>query len=385
MRFYSALFTASVLFTCGLSLPGCKPTDGTSSDARKIENRHELSKAEQMERLRKAFNWDRFVSNEYLPTEIDSSERSPHSDSPDLKKITVGLPWLQNDQTPALWLGLSRGYFREEGLDIEIAQGGPGRDNLLFLLSGQVDITIASCATGIIRVLASETGGEIVAVGALQKAYPYAYIGLDKNTPSDQASSRIPTAEDFRGSTLGMTPGGETFLAFALDVMGLDSDDIKVRKAGSGLIPLTSGVYDFYTTMSDNNPRRLEAMGFKNWMLWEFKEHGWEDYHNVISVLPRTLESDPESVRAFLRALDRSLRELLDGTPIEIAKEILPYVEETGLTPELIALRLERQRPITTATDDEPLLHMTTSRWVEAAAILWRLGVIDLPHDASAQ
>ncbi|MEM9161321.1 MAG: ABC transporter substrate-binding protein [Verrucomicrobiota bacterium] len=363
-----------------LFIAACSDKEDPSSLQNELAGRQAMSDQERFDLLADAFPWERIVSNSYLLREPNPSPSAPSSESAATQKLIVALPWLPNDQTPALWLGLSRGYFAAEGLDLEIVPGGPGRDNLLFLLSGKVDLTIASNATGIIRVLASKTGGELVAVGSLQKEYPYAYIALDKSIPSDQPSSRTPTRDDFRGKVLGMTPGGESFLAFALDSLQLDSSEIEIRKAGSSLVPLTEGVFDFYTTMADNNPRKLEAMGHHNWMLWRFSDHGWIDYHNVIVTRPNFLESNPELVRSFLRALDRSARALLDEETIEVAKEILPFVADTGLDATMIARRLELQRPLTLATDDEPLLHTTKDKWIEAAAMLWRLGVIEVPN-----
>lgn len=361
---------------------------GPSLDERDIANdegaRLAVSEQESFEKLNSALPWERYVSNDFLPGETNFKSEAKTNGESQLETIRIGLPWLPNDQIPALWLGMSRGYFAAEGLQLDIVPGGPGRDNLLLLLSGKIDLTIASSATAIIRMLTSDTGGQVVAVAALQKEYPYAYLAIDQEIPKTETSQRIPKADDFRGKVLGMTPGGESFLVFALEKLGLQRSDITIRKAGSSLVPLTNGVFDFYTTMTDNNPRKLEAMGFQNWMLWEFSEHGWVDYHNVVSALPETLETKPEIIRAFLRALDRSLRAVLDEDSTEVAQEILPFVKGTGLTTQLIARRLELQRPLTIAKPAEPILHMTTQRWTEAAAMLWRLGIIDIPDHTSS-
>ncbi|MBC2607941.1 ABC transporter substrate-binding protein [Pelagicoccus albus] len=374
----ATLLAALTLFACRAS------KEKTNDKEASTTNRLEFSEEESHQKLKDAFSWDRYVSNDYLPIQGETDFSNFKSATGPTKKLRVALPWLVNDQVPALWFGLARGYFEQEGLDIEVVPGGPGRDNLILLLSNQVDIAIASSTTSVIRMLASDTGGEVVAVGALQKEYPYAYIAIDQTIPQSQTSQRELTAEDFRGKKLGMTPGGEIFLSFALEKLGLESSDIVVSKAGTSLVPLTNGVYDYYTTMADNNPRKLEAMGYQNWMLWEFRKHGWEDYHNVVTVLPSTLQNDAESVRAFLRGLDHSLRELLAADSLSAAKEIHPLIEESGLTAELIARRLDLQRPLSLAKPNEDLLFMTEDRWVEAAAILWRHGAIDLPDQTSS-
>jgi NitT/TauT family transport system substrate-binding protein len=365
-----------LVFSGAIILCACQPKDESAKNVEETSSptrlKHTVAEAEAL--VEAAFPWDRLVTNAFLPAENRSEPVSPK----ELQTLSVALPWLPNDQVPALWLGLARGFFKEEGLELDVRPGGPGRDPQILLLSGHVDLAISSSATSVIRLLSSETGGDIVTVGALQKNYPYAYIALDKSIPQTERSTRTLTAEDFRGRTLGMTPGGEFFLTFALQKLGLSQSDLKIIKAGSSLLPLTEGVCDFYTTMADNNPRKLEAMGFNNWVLWQLSDHGWIDYHNVITAHPKTAEERPEAIRGFMRALDRAVREIL-ADPENAAEAILPYVEETGLTLELIQRRLEMQRPLTLATAEEPLLHMRKERWISAAAMLWRHGLIDLP------
>lgn len=372
--FYGLLVLATLAF-----LSGCGPAEGDRATAVAVvgqqTTRLDLPIEVARERVAAALPWEQYVTNTYLPTAGAEKSTKPLLERP----LRVALPWLPNDQTPALWVALGRGYFEEEGISVEVVPGGPGRDNLILALSGHVDLAIGSSTTGIIRMVTSETGGKLVALGALQKQYPYAYIALDETIPADTRSTRELTAADFRGKTLGMTPGGELFLNFALARLGLDPSEISIQKAGASLTPLLSGVYDYYTTMADNNPRRLEAMGHHNWMLWRFSDHGWIDYHNVITTRPAFLEAEPATIRAFLRALDRGLQAVL-ADEAQAAQEILPLLGDTDLTVPLIERRLELQRPITAATEEEPLLHLTLDRWIDSATMLWRHGAINLPE-----
>lgn len=379
-------FVFSITLPIGLLyVVGCeRAKHATLEEEQSLRDRRALSAEESYRKLSDAFVWERHVSNDFLPEPNRAANPTEASPQQPLQKIRVSLPWLPNDQIPALWVALNRNYFESEGLDVEIVPGGPGRDGLILLLGGQIDIAMASSATVVIRMIASETGGDLVAIGALQKEYPYAYVAIDHTIPTTEISNRVLTPEDFRGKSFGLTPGSDFLLSFALEKMGLEREEVVVRKAGNSLAPLTNGVFDYYSTMADNNPRKLEALGYQNWMLWEFSKHGWVDYHNVVTVLPDFLETKPHIAQAFLRALDRGVRDILAAEPAEIAQEILPYVVETGLTVPLITQRLEFQRLITVARPDEPILHMTTQRWIEAASILWKHGAIELPSDRSS-
>src|SRR4051812_12106409 len=57
-----------------------------------------------------------------------------------LTKVSVQLDWIPEPEHGGLYQALARGYFRDEGLDVELRPGGPAAHVKEDLLTGRVDI-----------------------------------------------------------------------------------------------------------------------------------------------------------------------------------------------------------------------------------------------------
>ena len=91
-----------------------------------------------------------YVTNDLVPTDADLSGITPLAET---QKLRVGLSWVLNAEHSHIYNAIERGYFAEEGLEIELVPGGPGKNHIQTLGGGAVDIAFASSGSFIPQAL----------------------------------------------------------------------------------------------------------------------------------------------------------------------------------------------------------------------------------------
>ncbi|MFO7291383.1 MAG: ABC transporter substrate-binding protein, partial [Bacillota bacterium] len=152
-----------------------------------------------------------------------SDENSPSGGK---KKVTIMLDWLPNTNHTGLYVAQSKGYFAEEGLEVEIVTPGKTSANELvgagkapFGISSQEYVTQARAQ-----------GVPIVSIAAI----------LQHNTSGFAApkGKKIRSPKDFVGKTYGGwgTPIENAFIQTVLELDGVKTDNVedKVRIVNIG-------------------------------------------------------------------------------------------------------------------------------------------------------
>src|SRR5512143_83275 len=138
-----------------------------------------------------------------------------------MKAITQ-LGWLRNGEYAPIMIAEAKGYFKEEGIDHKIMDGGPGKNPIPIVAVGQAQFGLATNGMALITARLAKDPVDVVAVGTLFQQAPTAYLTLtDPGAPK-------PKPKDLEGKTLGTQVGTEfLFKAFA-KVNGIDESKVKV-------------------------------------------------------------------------------------------------------------------------------------------------------------
>ena len=122
-----------------------------------------------------------------------SNKNTKNQDS-NLEKVTVVLDWTPNTNHTGLYVALDKGYYKEEGLDVEIVQPSDGSASTLiatgkgdFGVSYQEDVTYAL------------TSDEPLPI----KAYSNDIIQHNTSGFASPSSKNIKTVKDFENKTYG--------------------------------------------------------------------------------------------------------------------------------------------------------------------------------------
>jgi NitT/TauT family transport system substrate-binding protein len=316
------------------------------------------------------------VMNDFIPAPGEVFP-DPQDALQALTPLRIGLSWVANDQVAPWFVGQAKGFFAAEGVEVIIVEGGPGRDHLVNLVGGKIDIFIGA-PEPVLQLIMSPTGADVVMLGATLKGSSAGWVTLDKSIPNDQRSTKTITADDIRGKRVGLQGGAEFYGQFVCDRLGIRPDEFTLLTAGATPDALITGAMDFFQCWIVNQPRILERSGYKNWVAVTFNELGYESYMDISVVNRDNLETMSAAYRGYIRALTRSMYYLLehpDESAAIVEKSLDPIYE---LTTDDIKWRFEREFPLYRGDGSEPIMKMDVGKLERLTALLVEYGQIDM-------
>jgi NitT/TauT family transport system substrate-binding protein len=155
----------------------------------------------------------------------DSSDPPKSASRPADRKVTVAGP--PSTLFAPLYVAQARGYFSEQGVDVEMQNVTAGQDAVALVASRKVDAIVGGFSAGMFSAL--ERGLEFKVVGSMG-----ASTGKDP-APSALMVSRkaaVKRIADLKGAKIAIAGGpgsaGGYLLASILETDGLDLTDVKV-------------------------------------------------------------------------------------------------------------------------------------------------------------
>lgn len=321
------------------------------------------------------FQVDRYIKNDFIPK---PGARAPTPVSPK-KTLKIGLYWVMNDELTPWYVARDKGFFAQQGIDIEMTEGGPGRDMLTSLIAGRLDVYIGPVENAL-YVINSRTGTDLKMVGALLKDTPAGYIGLDTSVPRDQPSTRHLTKEDLIGKRIAASPGsaGEIIIDILCSDLNIDSSQLHITPAGATPDGLISGAVDYYQGFETNQPRVLERNGYKNWTFFPFSDLGLRDYFDASVVSNALYQQQPQVLANYIYALNEGIQYEM-AHPDEAADIAVRDTSEYPVTREEVLKRMKTDFQLYRGDGSEPILAMNSAVVIRQLALLYRYHQIELP------
>ncbi|HYM90137.1 MAG TPA: ABC transporter substrate-binding protein, partial [bacterium] len=110
-------------------------------------------------------------------------------------RAAVQFGWVKTVEFAGSFIADNEGYYKAEGLEIEMLSGGPGIDVVTVVVSGKA---LFGCGTGAqILARARQRGAPIKVIGVLYQKSPLAVLSLKKNpirTPQELLGKRVGVA-----------------------------------------------------------------------------------------------------------------------------------------------------------------------------------------------
>ena len=207
-----------------------------------------------------------------------------------LRVVFTSLAW--NSEIP-FRAALARGFFKQQGLQIEpiLIRGGPAA--MAALASGEVDFAQIGGAQAVMRSRAR--GLEVSIIGSISNATNYQLVG-GKSTRS---------LEDLRGKILGVTGAG-AFSDFALRTFlrrqGIDPDkDVMLRAIGGSALRATALEKNLVAAapFTPEDTVRLTRIGFP--MIANLGDT-LNIPQSIVATRNEVLEKMPDTAKRFLKA-----------------------------------------------------------------------------------
>ncbi len=164
--------------------------------------------------------------------------------------VTYQLSWTHSVQFGGTYLAEDRGLFREQGLNVRLAPGGPNVAGDANTVSGSALMNI-SVADGVAR--SNAEGADLVIIGAQYQKSPVTILSL--------ADAPLTEPRDLIGRKIGVagtdTPGLSAFLA----INNLSEDDVTFVPSQYDPAVLTAGQVDGLYCFYNDLPVALAVQG----------------------------------------------------------------------------------------------------------------------------
>lgn len=228
--------------------------------------------------------------------------------TPGSKKVTLTLNWVPYGEHAPFYYGLKKGFYTDEGLELEIKPGNGSANTIQQVAQNQTTFGWADTPPLLKGI---DTGMKVKSLGVfLQKGPASIEFLSDKN---------ITKPQDLKGKSIGGTPGDAMYATFPawLKANGMAAGDVKVTNVdAAGKIPaLSEGKVDAIMGFFHDQGPTIEAKTGKKVNYLLFADSGLNMLGTGIVVNDQTLSADRETAAKFVRATQKSWTEAAKDIP----------------------------------------------------------------------
>ena len=218
------------------------------------------------------------------------------------EKVVLMLNWYVYSEHAPLMLGKERGYFDQEGIDLDIQEGRGSGVTVQAVAAGTANVGYVDVPT---MMKAASKGAPVIAVGVALQTSPMSVMGFsDKN---------IRKPEDIKGKTVAVTPGDSMSQIWPLFLKktNLKDSDFKTVSgdAQTKLNAVLNGQADLLLGYVMDQAIKLQDAAHKPVTPIRFSDYGINMVSSGFIVQKEYLQKHQDLVRRFLRAATRSLEE----------------------------------------------------------------------------
>lgn len=243
------------------------------------------------------------------------------------QSVTLAMGFIPNVQFTPFYVGVEKGFFAEEGIQIGFDYGWE-TDLLKLVGSDELQFAIAS---GDQVILARSQELPVVYVMNWYRRFPVCVAALAQSgmrTPADLVGRRVGTPATYGASYIGWRA--------LLDAQGIDDKSIELVSIGyTQVAALSEGQVDAAVCYAMNEPVQMKAAGQSVDVIYV------ADYANLVSnglvTNEKSIRERPQLVQGMVRAALRGLAYTIEqpDAAFDIA---LKFVPEAASSPETTAV-----------------------------------------------
>lgn len=203
-------------------------------------------------------------------------------------KVRLQLKWTHAFQFAGYYAAKELGYYREAGLDVEIAQAQPGLDVVDQVVSGKSEYGVGTSSL----ILARKEGKPVVVLAVIFQHSPLILVSR-KETDAQ-------TVHDLVGKRIMLEPQSQELLAY-LKREHLPFERLKQVEHSFSLDELIDGKVDVISAYLTNEPFRLGQTGFA-YNIFTPRSAGIDFYGDNLFTSEDEIRAHPERVKAFRAA-----------------------------------------------------------------------------------
>jgi PAS domain S-box-containing protein len=202
--------------------------------------------------------------------------------------VKLQLKWRHQFQFAGYYAAIQQGYYRDEGLEVELIEPGVGEDSLDVLLEGAADFAVST--SDVVKQVAQ--GAPLVALAVIYQHSPQMLVSLQ--------GRGIETLHDLAGKTLIMETNSADLLAM-LKAEGIDLESIEILPHDFSVDSLVDGKGAALSAYMTDEPFVLREMGLDP-IIFSPRAAGIDFYGDTLTTTRQMLENHPDIVERFRRA-----------------------------------------------------------------------------------
>ncbi|AIM15001.1 ABC transporter substrate-binding protein [Bacillus sp. X1(2014)] len=285
-----------------------------------------------------------------------------------LEKVTLMLDWYPNAVHSFLFMAKEKGYFKEQGLDVDIQMPADTNDPLKLVAAGKVDMAISYQP----QVIVARAEDIPVQSFAAIVRKPLNHIMVHDN-------SSIQSPKDLAGKKVGYPsiPLDEAIIQTMVAADGGNADKVEMVDVGWDLIPaLATKKTDALMGAYINHEKLLlEKEGYPI-RTFDPADYGVPNYYELVMVASeKGLQEKPEVFRKFMKAATKGQKYVTEHP--EEALELLIKQEDKSspLDKEIEKKSLEILLPLMDA-GEKPFGYQDPQTWENVTQWLQKYNII---------
>lgn len=237
------------------------------------------------------------------------------------KKLSIAM--LKLTSSAPLFIGIEKGFFKEQGIDLDVQWFEAAHPIAVATASNNVDIGATGITASLYNMVAGGQNLSIVAdKGREQKGYPLASVLVT----TDLWNQGVQKIENLKGKRIGITQTGSTFHYMTgrlLEEKGLSLNDVE-------LVPLTK----FSALIAGLQSKQVDAVILNEPNITNAVKAGYGkvlaqvvdviDYQNAAIFFSPELMKDKNTAVRFLKGYINSTRYYYDAVLVKKDGQLLP-------------------------------------------------------------
>jgi NitT/TauT family transport system substrate-binding protein len=287
----------------------------------------------------------------------------------DAEKATLMLNWYVTGLHSPIVLGQQKGFFKEEGVDLEIQEGRGSGPTVQAVAAENVTIGFADLTT---MMALSVKGAPVISIGSALQRSPFAVISLKEKG--------IDSPEKVKGLTIAMTAGDSPSQSWPLllEKNNIKAEDFKTVNgdAKTKVNAVIAGQADALLGFATDQGTQIAAATKKPVTNMLFADFGVNSIGSSFIVNTDTVAENPELLKKFLRAATKSF-EYASRHPQEAVDAVKSEYPNSG-TPESLMTGLKTAIPLFKTKETENLrpLRVTKEQVEETIATMIAIGTL---------
>ncbi|HEX4826881.1 MAG TPA: ABC transporter substrate-binding protein [Xanthobacteraceae bacterium] len=281
------------------------------------------------------------------------------------EKLTVRFTWKLKGEYAPLFVALDKGYYRAEGLDVDLAEGSGAQTVLKLLASGNEKFGYGPAVSA---AQAVSQGLPLKVVALYQTKAPMGVISFPE-VP-------LKSPKDLEGKRLAISVG-ETFGDMLLPFTRINNVDIaKIQQiqmdASARTTQFLTRKIDVMSVYLSNELPQIEKRAGVTFNILKVSDFGLNLLGASLIVGNAFAEQNPETVKKLLRATARGYRDAM-ADPKDAAKAMAKYMKVPE-DPEVLDRQVEATVVSTNAPQGKPIGWQESADWQANLTLLKETG-----------